>query len=159
MTLKQRGQEHLTSQSLDVRLRLHEGGSKRLPLGVMRITNLTRAPIYPLLDRIALQRPGEEPQLVSLACDREIAPLRRLAPREVHWCGDLANPRHSIDLPVALAEIPAEGSSLAFDLLVPIIFDTGDPRTVRWGNLVSREDWRLRPSEAPEAPPRGADTE
>jgi hypothetical protein len=146
MTLEQHGKERLSSQSLDISLRLHEGGSSRLPLGVVRITNLTRAPVYPLLDRVALQKTGEEPRLVSLACDREIVPLRRMAPRDVHWCGEVANPRDSIDLPVALPEIPAEGSSLAFDLLVPIIFDTGDPRTVRWGNLVSRKDWRLRPS-------------
>lgn len=144
MALEQRGQSRLSSKSLGIHLRLHEGGSNHLPLAVVRLTNLTRAPIYPLLDRMALQRPGEEPRLVSLACDWEIAPLRRLAPRGVHWCGELANPRDAIDLPVALPEIPAEGSSLDFDLLIPIIFDTGDPHIVRWGNLVSRDDWRLR---------------
>jgi hypothetical protein len=152
VALEQRGRTRLESRSLAIRLHLHEGGAERLPLGVMRITNLTRAPIYPLLDRIALQRPGEEPRSVSLACDREVAPPGRPAPREVHWCGEVANPRHSIDLPVALPEIPAEGSALYFDLLLPIIFDTGDPLTVRWGNLVDREAWLLRPSPQPDAP-------
>jgi hypothetical protein len=153
MALRQQGKERLSSQALDIHLRLHEGGARRLPLAVVRLTNLTRAPIYPLLDRIALQRPGEEPQQVSLACDREIVPMRRLAPAGVRWCSDLANPRESIDLPVALAEIPPEGSVLAFDLLVPIIFDSGDPRTVRWSNLVDRNHWRLRPADSPPGPP------
>jgi hypothetical protein len=133
----------LRSTTLDVSLRFHEGGDKKFPFALFRLKNLTRAPIYTKLDRITLRRVGQEEQMLQPACDRDRTTVARLAPREAHWCGKYANPGHSIDLPVGLFEIPPRDGLLEFDLVVPIVFDTGEPVPVIFSNRVDRDDWRI----------------
>lgn len=141
--LSARSDSRLRSGALDVSLRYHEGGGRRFPFALIRLTNRTRAPIYPLLDRIVMIREGAEPRTLAPACDRERRPFARLAPREALWCGDVANPGQSIDVPLALFEIPVPGERLSFVLVVPVIFDDGDPVEVRFANRVDRDDWKL----------------
>lgn len=143
--LVRRSSTHLRSTALDVSLRYHEGGDKKFPFALLRLKNLTQAPIYAELDQIALRRPGKADQVLRPACDRDRTTVARLAPREAHWCGRYANPGHSIDLPLGLFEIPPPEGVLEFELVLPITFDTGDPIPVIFSNRVDRRKWRISP--------------
>ncbi|MCZ6779043.1 MAG: hypothetical protein O7F16_08735 [Acidobacteria bacterium] len=143
--LVRRSSTHLRSKTLDVSLRYHEGGDKKFPFVLLRLKNLTKAPIYASLDQITLRRPGEADQTLRPACDRDNTTVARLAPREAHWCGKYANPGHSIDLPLALFEIPPPEGVLEFDVVLPMVFDTGDPIPVIFSNRVDRGNWRISP--------------
>ena len=87
-------------------------------------------------------RGGAESRLIP-DCEREHYRVGRFAPPETLWCGGTANPRFSIDVPLALSEIPARGQVMRFDLVVPVVFDEGAPVEVRFGNRVDQDDWEL----------------
>lgn len=150
-TLKSERGTRLRSRVLDISIRYREGGPTRAPFVVLRLTNRTRAPIYPLLERIYLLRAGAEPLRLVPDCEREHYHHSRLAPREALWCASTANPGYSVDLPLALTDIPAEREVVRFDLEVPIIFDEGPPVEVRFGNRVELEKWELTLAAEPPA--------
>jgi hypothetical protein len=141
--LERRHDRKLRSKALDVSLRYLEADRRRPLFAVFRLSNRTRAPIYPLLNEILLEKPGAEPAKLKAACDRERRPRPRLAPREVLWCASFANPGYSIDVPLALDERPAGDGLLRFDLVMPVVFDEGEPVQVRFGNRVKEGDWEL----------------
>ena len=147
--LEARGDSHLRSRALDIALAYREGGSRRKPFALIRVTNRTRAPIYPRLDQILQIETAGATRKLALSCDRGSRRYPRLAPRDALWCPEFANPGYSIDLPLALPEAPPPGDTLVFDLVVPIVFDEGAPVEIRFGNRVSRGDWKLTLPAAP----------
>ncbi len=151
--LEARGDSHLRSRTLDIALAYREGGSRRKPFALIRLTNRTRAPIYPRLDQILQIETAGGTRKIAPTCDRGNRRYPRLAPRDALWCPEFANPGYSIDLPLALPEAPPPGDTLVFDLVVPIVFDEGAPVEIRFGNRVSRDDWKLT---LPAAPASGA---
>jgi len=143
--LEQRGGSRLRSQALDISLPYQEGERGRPWFGIIRLTNRTRSPIYPQLARLMLERPGQEPEVLALACERFQSKFLRLAPANTLWCADIVNPAAGVDLPIELAGSSRTGAPLEFDLVIPIVFDKGDPVRVRFGNRIDRGKWRLTP--------------
>jgi hypothetical protein len=144
-TLAQRGDSRLRSQALDISLPYQEGERGRPWFGIIRLTNRTRSPIYPQLTRVMLERSGQEPETLTLACERFQSKFLRLAPANTLWCADIVNPAAGVDLPIELPVFSRTGAPLEFDLVIPVVFDKGDPVQVRFGNRIDRRKWRLTP--------------
>jgi hypothetical protein len=143
--LEHRGDSRLRSRTLDISLHYQEGERGRPWFGIIRLTNRTRSPIYPQLARVTLERPGQEPEVLALACERFRSRFLRLAPANTLWCADIVNPTAGVDLPIELGGSFRTGAPLEFDLVIPIVFDKGDPVRVRFGNRIDRGKWRLTP--------------
>ncbi|MEE9219232.1 MAG: hypothetical protein V3U98_09205 [Acidobacteriota bacterium] len=154
--LLRRSSTRLRSASLDIKVRYHQGGDRRFPFALINFRNRTDAPIYPQLEKIILRRRGQPDHHLRPACDRDHEAVARLAPQDAHWCSDLVNPGHSVDLPVALFEIPPPKGSLRFELIVPVVFNRGDPVPIRFLNEVGRKKWRIAPPEPTPAAPSGS---